>query len=447
MKLGIQSRLLLLESLVLALFLSGIGLVLDRSFQASVRGSAEEQLRLLVFSLMGSVEDNDGVLQIGLEIPEPRLSQPDSGLYGAVFGALDEVFWRSPSSIGADFEFPGRSVRLNPGDFLFAPVQLNGVAHFSLSYSVIWESVEDVQLLFNVVADQAPYARSMTSFRRSLYVGLAGVIVLFAVFQVVAVRWGLRPLREMAEEVAELESGRRDRLSAQYPTELVGLARNLDRFVVHEQRSRTRYRKAMEDLAHSLKTPLAVLRNGLRDPRFAAAADQHELMNEQVDRMETTVSYQLSRASVTGPVIVGKRVPVAALVDRLLRALGTAYQERRLTAVSEVPANFVIRGDERDLLEVIGNLLENAFKYSRSRILVRAEETTARVLIFEDDGPGIAPSDWEAVLNRGSRADQVQPGQGIGLSVVAELVSLYEGQLSVDRSRLGGALIRVEFPQ
>ncbi|MEM1432448.1 MAG: ATP-binding protein [Pseudomonadota bacterium] len=448
MKLGIQSRLLLLESLVLLLFLSATGWVLDRSFQASVRASAEEQLRLMVFSLMGSIEDNAGVLSVGLDVPEPRLTQPESGLYAAVFGQLGEVYWRSPSSIGADIEFPGRGERLNPGDLRFAPVRLTGGDHFSLSYAVAWESVETVQLMFNVIADQTPYARSIAGFRRSLSLGFAAVVALFAVFQFLAVRWGLRPLRTMAKEVAELESGRREQLSSEYPVELSGLARNLDRFVAHEQRSRTRYRKAMEDLAHSLKTPLAVLRNSLRDPRFTAAVDQHELMNEQVDRMETTVSYQLSRASVTGPVIVGKPVLIAALVDRLFRALGTAYQERGIQADSEVPSDFYIRGDERDLLEMIGNLLENAFKYTQRRILVRSEVAAQqRTLIIEDDGPGIDPSDWTAVLNRGGRADEVQPGQGIGLSVVAELVSLYQGRLSIDRSRWGGALIRVEFPQ
>ena len=447
MKLGIQSRLLVLEILVLVLGLSAAGWVLDRSFQASVRASAEEQLRLLVFSLMGSVEDIDGTLSIGGDIPEPRLSQPESGLYAAVFDDVGQRFWRSLSSVGEEGALFAPRVRLNPGEFRFSRIDHQGLPHFMLSYAVIWESVEDVQLLFQVVADQAAYARSIASFRRSLWLGLSTVVALFVLAQFLAVRWGLRPLRTMAEEVAELESGRRENLSDDYPAELVGLARNLDRFVAHEQRSRTRYRKAMEDLAHSLKTPLAVLRNSLRDPRFEDVVDQHQLMNEQVDRMETAVTYQLGRASVTGPVIVGQRVAIDAMVERLLRALGTAYQDRGLSASSEVPAGFTLRGDERDLLEVIGNLLENAFKYTRSRILVRAELEPRRVLIVEDDGPGIDPEAWAKVLSRGNRADEVQPGQGIGLSVVAELVSLYQGELSVGRSRWGGAAIRVAFNQ
>ncbi|MFK7913211.1 MAG: hypothetical protein AB8B93_04810, partial [Pseudomonadales bacterium] len=376
MKTGIQTRLMILTSLVLALFLSLAGYVLDRSFQASVRAGAEEQLRLVIFSLMGSVTDASGQIRVGVEVPEPRLVQPQSGLYAGVFGVLGEVYWRSPSSIAVEFEFPGAAASLQPGDFRFSELELGAVSRYSLSYSVIWESVEDVQLVFNVVADQAPFARAVASFRRSLYGGLAAVIALFALVQALAVRWGLRPLRTMAEEVGELESGRREQLSSAYPAELKGLARNLDRFVSHEKRSRTRYRKAMEDLAHSLKTPLAVLRNGLRDQRLKSAPDQVELLGEQVDRMESTVSYQLSRASVTGPVIVGKPVRLAALVDRLLRALGTAYQEKNIQVETDIPESFYLRGDERDLLEMIGNLLENAFKYTDSRVLVRTESGT-----------------------------------------------------------------------
>lgn len=449
MKAGIQTRLLLLTSGVLALFLSLAGFVLDRSFQASVKAGAEEQLRLVVFSLMGSIIDEGGDIRIGLEVPEPRLVQPQSGLYAGVFGVLGETYWRSPSSIAVEFEFPGAAASLQPGDFRFSEAMLGGVPRYSLSYSVIWESVEDVQLVFNMVADQAPYLKTMSSFRRSLYLGLAVVIALFALVQALAVRWGLRPLRTMAEEVAQLESGQRDQLSAAYPIELKGLARNLDRFVSHEKRSRTRYRKAMEDLAHSLKTPLAVLRNGLRGRAQPAPADPEQLvlLREQVDRMETTVSYQLSRASVTGPVIVGKPVAVAALVDRLLRALGTAYQDKQIRVETDIPESFYLRGDERDLLEMIGNLLENAFKYTDQRVLVRALEDNMRVLVVEDDGPGIERAVREKVLRRGTRADQVQPGQGIGLSVVVELIRLYQGDLTIGESRWGGARIALQFPQ
>jgi len=224
--------------------------------------------------------------------------------------------------------------------------------------------------------------------------------------------------------------------------ELQGLAENLDRFIAHEHRSRSRYRKAMEDLAHSLKTPLAVIRNALSD----ATSNQSDLLGEQLDRMETTVTHQLSRASVSGPVIVGREVNLHSLVERLLRALNTAYMERGIEVEQLLPQDLSVRGDERDLMEMLGNLLENAFKYTTRRIAIRGECAEKTVVTIEDDGPGIAAQLRSEVLNRGTRADRLQPGQGIGLAMVQELLEAYEGELEIAESRWGGALIKLTLP-
>ena len=213
----------------------------------------------------------------------------------------------------------------------------------------------------------------------------------------------------------------------------------------------------MEDLAHSLKTPLAVMRNELSSRSITSSSTSStsssgdDLVAEQLDRMETTVTYQLSRAAVSGPVVVGRAVPVGALVERLLRALNTAYRDRQIKVEHLVPADLSVRGDERDLLEMLGNLLENAFKYTRTRIAISADregserEGVMRLLI-EDDGPGIEDSMRERVLNRGTRADEIQSGQGIGLAMVNELVIVYRGKLSIGVSRWGGAAIHLQLP-
>ncbi|MEM8766085.1 MAG: ATP-binding protein, partial [Pseudomonadota bacterium] len=273
--------------------------------------------------------------------------------------------------------------------------------------------------------------------------------------QALAVRWGLRPLRTMAGEVRELEEGRRERLSKAYPSELHGLAGNLDRFVAHEERSRSRYRKAMEDLAHSLKTPLAVMRNEFSD---GSRTGDSELVREQLDRMENTVTHQLNRAAVAGPVVVGRRVDLKHLIARLLRALNTAYQDRQIEVTEALPEGLAVRGDERDLMELLGNLLENAFKYTDRRVAIRGEAAAmARsgtagegegmiAVIIEDDGPGIDQALREEVLNRGTRADEIQPGQGIGLAMVQELVASYGGSIAIGESPWQGASVRVLLP-
>ncbi len=448
MKAGIQTRLLLITTVVLGSFLSLAGFVLDRSFRASVLTGAEEQLRLVTYSLMGSMQKNGRALTFGAELPEPRLHQPESGLYAAVLGRDDAAVWQSPSTVTTSIRLPVPAWgELGNFEFLES-TGADGVDLFVTHYAVIWEDESVVN--FAVATDQRPFIATIGNFRRNLYIGLGAVTVFFVLAQALAVRWGLRPLRVMAGEVRQLEEGRRDRLSEAYPTELEGLAENLDRFIAHEERSRSRYRKAMEDLAHSLKTPLAVMRNELTGRR---ADGGDELVREQLDRMENTVTHQLNRAAVSGPVVVGRAVSVENLVSRLLRALNTAYRDRNIQVEVHIPDDLNIRGDERDLMEILGNLLENAFKYTSSRVSIfarsaisGADQAVRIVLIINDDGPGIEASMREQVLNRGTRADEIQPGQGIGLAMVQELLTAYRGELFIGESDWGGASIRMEIP-
>lgn len=441
MKAGIQTRLLLITTIVLGTFLSLAGVVLDRSFRVSVLNGAEEQLKLVIYSLMGSLEKDENGIRFGNELPEPRLHQPESGLYATVTAREADLLWQSPSAVTTAVRFPD-TAGLIPGDFGFLEFSAeDGIARFVLSYPVFWE--DETVLTFAVATDQRPFKENIADFRQNLYIGLGAVILFFVLAQALAVRWGLRPLRTMAWEVRELEEGRRERLSDSYPTELTGLAENLGRFIAHEERSRSRYRKAMEDLAHSLKTPLAVMRNELAG---RSTDGGNELVAEQLDRMESTVTHQLNRAAVSGPVVVGRAVHVGRLVDRLLRALDTAYRERSIEVAQEIPDDLTVRGDERDLLEMLGNLLENAFKYTRTRIAIGGERDGVVRLVIEDDGPGIDGGLRQEVLNRGTRADEIQPGQGIGLAMVQELVTAYQGQLSIGDSRWGGARVSLELP-
>jgi len=149
---------------------------------------------------------------------------------------------------------------------------------------------------------------------------------------------------------------------------------------------------------------------------------------------------------VTGPVIVGRPVDVAVQVERLLRALATAYRERNVRITTDLPDPCQVRGDERDIMEMLGNVLENAFKYTRSRVQVSARVDGGLTLVVEDDGPGIPAEVRRAVLDRGTRGDEVQQGPGIGLAVVAELVTLYHGALRIEESHLGGARVVLQLP-
>ncbi len=438
MKAGIQTRLLFTTTLVLGTCLSLGGYILDRSFKASVLAGAEEQLRLVTYSLMGAVDVMDGQVLLREEPPEPRLNQPESGLYASIVGGDDE--WQSTSARTTDIGFPSEVLAGAPGEFVFTQMNGSRPGTYYLSTAVIWGADDGDVLTFTVATAATEFEAAIRGFRRNLSLGALAVALLFIAAQFAALRWGLLPLRQMAEEVRELERGERERLSLGYPAELANLAENLDAFVEHEQRSRARYSNALEDLAHSLKTPLAVIRNALDD----RSQSQRELLADQLQRMESTVHHQLSRASVRGPVVVGGVVDLATLLARLLRALQAAYVERNLQLAADVPEDLKVRGDERDLMEILGNVLENAFKYADSwvSVVARASEGGVEVIV-DDDGAGIPEALRQEVLSRGTRADEMQPGQGIGLSVVAELVQLYQGRLEISESDRGGARLKV----
>ena len=443
--LGLQARLLLLNALVLGTCLGAVGWVQDRSYKAAVRAGAQEQLRAVAYGLLSAAQDVAGGLAFGSELGEPRLAQPDSGLYAYVDRAQGGVIWRSPSAVVSAGDIGDQSPlsrRPAPGESVFGVADTTGgPSRFVMAYTVIWESL-GTELTFWVITDQAPFRRDIREFRRKTALGLLSAAIVFVVIQLAAVRWGLAPVRRMASRLRGLEAGSRGDIGEDYPRELVGLARNLNRFIAYEKANRDRYRRAMDDLAHSLKTPLAVLKNAMREVNGSGAT----VMNDQIERMETTVTHQLSRAAAVRTVMPSTAVPVLPVAARIGRALERAYAEKAVD-LQLVDAALTVRVDERDLLEMLGNIIENAFKYTRKRVRISVRGTDAGVaILIEDDGDGIAAADRRRVLRRGARADTETAGQGIGLAVALELAEVYQGGLEIGDSDLGGALVRLELP-
>ena len=440
---GLQARLLLITALVLGTCLGAVGWVLDRSFKAAVRAGAEEQLRAVAYGLLSAAEERGDRLAFRAELGEPRLAQPDSGLYAYVESADGVVIWRSPSVVASAGDIAERAPlgrRPAPGESVFGAAD-SSASRFVLAYTVFWESV-GTEMTFWVLADRSPFRRQILEFRRYTTIGLASAAAIFVVIQLAALRWGLSPVRRMAGRVQGLEAGTRGDIGDDYPRELSGLARNLNRFIAYEKANRDRYRRAMDDLAHSLKTPLAVLKNAMREMNGADAG----VIRDQLERMETTVTHQLSRAAAVRTIMPTEAVRVIDVAARIARALDRAYAEKGVV-IEIVDSNLAVRVDERDLLEMLGNLMENAFKYTRSRVRISARATRGRgEVVIEDDGEGIAPANRELVLRRGARADTASAGQGIGLAVTVELAAAYEGRLEVEDSVLGGALVRLELP-
>ena len=224
------------------------------------------------------------------------------------------------------------------------------------------------------------------------------------------------------------------------------MTENLNILLKREQYQRQRYRNAMDDLAHSLKTPLAVM-TGLGD-QLQLEPSQIETLREQTERMNQIVSYQLQKATNVSEMSISKPVDLIAIIEKLVSALEKVYREKAVQVERSLPPTMSLRMDEGDCLEIVGNLLDNAFKYGNSRIAVTAlcdEMSRSLNLVIEDDGEGLTDSEIEKILNRGTKLDEASEGQGIGLAVVADIVQSYNIELNFGRGNLGGLQASLKF--
>ncbi|MCB1877013.1 MAG: hypothetical protein KDH88_13650 [Chromatiales bacterium] len=439
---SLQGRLMLTVLLALAGFLGATGLALDKAFQASARSAVEDRLRGNLYALLAAVDPERGDIA-PQNLQEPRFGRPQSGLYARITGEQGER-WNSLSLLGGDLV---EQTAEQPGQLLFAELGHGNGRLFSVAMAVIYELTGggERHLRFQVAESARAYDEQIADFRRNLWRWLGGSALLLLVVLGTTVHWGLRPLRAVAEDVAAIENGERERLEGHYPLELRGLTRNLNGLLRHEQTRMERYRNALADLAHSLKTPLAVLSGNVGSDQTDAGT-----VRDQVRHMSQIVEYQLQRAATSGRGVPGKHTPVRPLLDKLLNSLGKVYAERRVQVDVNVDAEARFHGDEGDLMELMGNLLDNAFKYGEGRVRVSWTETEGlspeALLTVEDNGPGIEPQRRAGVLTRGVRADSRGEGQGIGLAVVADIVDAYRANLRISESDLGGARFLLHIP-
>jgi two-component system sensor histidine kinase PhoQ len=442
---SLNARVALSAGIVLAVFIALAAFALDQAFRDSARSAREERLLAQVYLLMSAAEvDGHGTISISNAPLEPRFDMPQSGLYAIIIDRNGRVVWRSPSALNVGVPY-GR--QLPAGVHEFEEVKdAGGHPYFLQTFGVSWAtSSGSYPFTFSVVEDLRPFAEQLSAYRKNLWGWLGATAVLLLIAQSFTLRWGLRPLRRLADEVSRLEHGERSRIEGDYPAEVKGVTDNLNALLAHERARQKRYRDALADLAHSLKTPLALVRGALGQEH-----SQQELsatLQEQVERMDRIVGYHLQRAAASGRSGLMAPQPVRAAVERMTRALSKVYAEKGIDMQVDVEAAVRFRGDESDLMELLGNVLDNACKWCRSRVLVSAEVNGGRLsLRVEDDGPGIAQADIDRVQERGVRADQSVPGQGIGLAVTRDIVEAYEGELVIGASALGGAQITLVLP-
>jgi two-component system sensor histidine kinase PhoQ len=456
---SLQTRQLLAASLGLIAFLALAGYALDRAFVNTAEDMLQDRLRDYALYFADKTEFGRGgdlVPPMEGELPDPRLKRPGSGLYAQI--VLPFVVWDSPSTRGPDL--PDVKM-LGTGDKTFeGPLEIVGsdgrpTRAYRYGYGLAWpgdDLSDEVPYTIYITEDVSRLENQLLVFRRALwgYLGAVGGILLL--FQVGVLRWSLRPLRRVIDELKRVQRGIATRMSERHPRELEPLTESINAFIESERENLERQRNILADLAHSLKTPLAVLRT-----RLDSGADGPELrkeLDEQLRRMNDLVGYQLSRAASGGHKLFAAPLAIEENAEELVRGLEKVYAAKGVFCEFEIDPQARFYGEKGDLQELLGNLLENAFKWAKSRVLLTAKigatapnRRPGLVLMVEDDGPGIPDEKIALVLQRGVRGDERVQGHGIGLAIVQDIVRSYRGELIVgDSDELGGARFEVILP-
>lgn len=438
-RLSLRARLMLGAALMLVVFLLGAGWAVQRAHEESVRAARFARLQATVYLLLAAAEvDAAGSLVMPVAFPEPRLSLPGSGLYASIVNVARRETWRSGSMVGVQAPQPGP---IGTGQWRQEVAGAAGRDYLAVSTGVSWAgSAGPVPLVLTVFEDKAEFDREIDVFERTSWAWLGGAALLLLLSQTVLLGWGLAPLRRATREIRAIEHGDQATVEGQYPVEVAALTDNLNTLIAQERQRQARYREALSFLAHSLKTPLAVLRTALGDPAQLPAA-----VATQVARMDDIVQHQLGRAAASGASRFVPALALAPVMERIRDSLAKVYADKGLVFTLHCESGLTWRIDEGDAFELLGNLMDNAAKWARRQVAVGVRREGDRLhLRIDDDGPGFG--DTRAILQLHVRGDERVPGHGVGLAVVNDLVASHGGALALLRSDLGGGRVEIVLP-
>jgi signal transduction histidine kinase len=446
MSLGLNSvtrRLALAAALWVAVGLGLTGLHVSRILEEQIVEAADARIGGLMDAVVAAtIFDPTAGPRLARAVSEPEFDRPLSGHYWQLTGPGDVVvtsrsLWDSrlpAASLTSEGPPVSRNVEGPRGEklrMLERRVQIEG------------RRGAVVPVVVQVAVSREPVEEEITTLRRGLvlaFVGLgAGLVAVVALLVV----WGLRPLRRTQEEIAEVRAGKREHMDVVAPAEIAPLVQEIEALIEQNRATVDRARTHVGNLAHALKTPIAVLRNALEAGDMLAA-------RSQAQTLERLVQHHLrrARAGALAGSAGAESAPFAA-AGALAAALRRLHAARGITIAVTGSEWVRVRADPQDLTEMLGNLMENACKYGRGRVQVRiASGAPGRAVIeVEDDGTGLAEGEDGAVLLRGVRLDEAKPGSGLGLAIVTDLADLYGGHLTLEPGQaLGGLRARLDLP-
>ncbi len=411
-------------------------LLIDVSYRKELELASQEKLKLHVFNLLSVAEYQNKTLQLPLVLTNPGFNTEQGDLWAIVLNNENSPIWQSLSLAQIPKALPKSPA---VGQWQFDHQQVAGIKYITTSYAINWEGKETFQL---IVAENSKYLNALIQgFRIWLLLGFLVITIALLSIQLWVLKLAFRPIDQLENEIACLEKGEQARLKENYPLELAGVSRNLNALIEKEYSQREKYRASMADLAHSLKTPVAIIKAEL------TSLPDNPTLNDALTRINDTIEYQLRRAVISGHNLLSKGTDIKITLELVLTALEKIYQAKMICVQCEVDSSLHFPGDENDLMEIFGNLLDNAFKHAQQNIKIKVSQSQRTLEIsVEDDGAGIPEKQATTIFNRGKRLDESNSGQGLGLAIVQNIVLGYHGHIVLTRSPMDGAKFTLSFP-
>ena len=420
--------------------------LLSALFADQVRRGFDDNLSAQLAGVIAASDwDKAGAATLRRPLPDHRFQQPLSGWYWQISNAEGPLL-RSRSLWDGDLPGDGEN-NSDSGTNFRDFIGPNGVPLRLAARRLTITGIEG-SFVFQLAGDPSAVASDIARFDRLLAVALAVLGLGLIGAMVLQVQIGLRPLARIGRALADIRAGRADRLPGAFPSEIQPLADEIDNLLGHQAAVINRARTHAGDLAHALKTPLAVLANEAaneanNDDGTLAAQVRHSVveMQRQVDR-------HLARARTAAAAgVLGARCDVAPVLSELKRVLNRLHQDSGVTIFVDDVTPLVFAGEREDLQEMLGNLMENACQWAASVVRVGLARRADRIILsIDDDGPGLPPERRDDVLARGARLDESKHGTGLGLAIVADMADLYGGSLSLHEAEIGGLSALLELP-
>ena len=440
---SLKFRLIISALLMTFIILPIIGLTLSKAFEQQIVTSVKKELTAYSYSILALAEVEDGKISMPEQLLENQFNVIQSGLY-AIISELNiqsngeyRQLWQSNSLLS--MSSPTILTSPEVGNHSFSSLTIDDKQHFIFSFSVSFNSNENnVPLTVHIIKNYNDFNGLVHNFEQQLWTWLLILMVLLFLVQGSWLVWTLKPLRVLKSEMMQIEQGKLTELQQKYPLELAQVTQQFNLLLRTERQQRKRYRNALSDLAHSLKTPLAVIQS------------QQELTqgsNEQLQLINNIINHQLKRAQSAGEYAWHTGINVKVVVDKLITTMAKIYFDKGIKFHCTIDSQANFKGDKTDLLEMLGNIIDNACKACNQHIVISVNQLAEKLTIsVADDGVGINTDLQINILNRGTRSDTYQEGHGIGLAIVRDLIESYQGQLIIgNSSTLAGAEFTLIF--